>query len=230
MSAVLELSPDCLTNPTLLHVAEVEGMMLWPNDPVARQVWWNAAFLEFGAAGLDTMPAWMVRPFARMALASPRIAELRSQIEKKGTINHGILLGLRVLSAINYATTDHAALDKIDRELCAAFLAKGFPIAPRTINNKTGPIYPLRPAAHLWAAWVHREYLVAGPQAPFPCAVEKLAEFLAVADAIRRLAETTRAPKAKATVMHPGEAIYLPDEVLAELPKLKMERSTEISR
>ena len=53
--------------------------------------------------------------------------------------------------------------------------------------------------------------------------VTDFARFLATAEAIRELAETSGAAKAPGPIMRPGEAARLPDEIAAALPAVRID-------
>lgn len=215
---VLDLDPSCLTEPIRMDLVSIEAMMLWPNDPSARWLWWRAAALEEGIDHIDQFPIDVLRQYAKDAMEIPRVAELNSRNSRR--VVHGILLGVIVYEATYLSKHDpqRAALYKVQEDLCRR-LSGTFQIQPQTMNNKEGPLWPMRPAAHLWAAHL---LLALGGDKPFPCRKADIGRFLATAETIRLAAEQRRAPKAKSTVMRVGESVVLPTAIVSRLPSVSI--------
>ena len=73
----LNLSPDCVERPIRLEVAEVEAMMIWPDDSKARDHWIIAAMMEEAATCIDELPISLQHQFAKDAWREPRLNKLR---------------------------------------------------------------------------------------------------------------------------------------------------------
>lgn len=219
MTLTLEIQPECLCNPTRLDLVDIEAIMLWPNDPAARQLWWRAAALEEALPHVDDLPIDALRQYARDAMTIPRVSELNRRNGKR--IIHGQLLGTIVFEAtyLSRHEPERAALYKVQADLCRR-LRGTFQIQPQTMNNKDGPIAPMRPAAHMWAAYMYRT--IQGDSV-FPCRLSEIGRFLATAEAIRHVAETRRAPKAKSAILREDETVKLPQAILAQLPSVSFE-------
>lgn len=212
---VLNLRPAALVRPTRLDLAIVEALMLWPDDEAARERWLSAAIIDEGKDNIDDMPEHLLRHYTLDALNAPRLADLEPAAGKRHV--DGLLAGIVLLNATIYATAapERAALGKIRQELCDN-LHGTYQVQPRTLDNRN----EYRPVAHLWAA-----YMLACHHGDrtFPCLISNLAAFLATAEAIREIAEKSRAKKAPAPIMRPGEAARLPDDVTAALPAIRIE-------
>jgi len=215
MSIVLELDPECLSRPTRLDLATIEAMMLWPNDSEARQRWWRSCALEELGGRIDDMPVEAVREYAKDAMTLPRISVMREHHEKMWW--RGYILGVQILEATVLATLapERASLRRVQADIARRFKGK-FQIEPRTMNNKTGPLAPLRPAAHFWAAHVCMTSRI--EDLVFPCRKAEIGRFLALAEKFRNAAEKSRAPKANTTILRPGESVRLAASLVALLP------------
>lgn len=214
---MLDLNISCLTAPVRMDLVSIEAMMLWPTDPSARDIWWRAAALEEGLDHIDKLPIDALRQYARDAMLIPRVDELNKR--NKHRIEHGLILGITVYEAAYLAKNDpnRAALYKVQQDL--SHRLKGmFQIEPRTMNNKEGPLWPMKPAAHLWAAHILRLALTG--DTTFPCRKEDIGTFLALAETIRLAAEQRRAPKANSTVMRVGSSVVLPSGIVSQLPQV----------
>jgi hypothetical protein len=211
----LRLRPDSLDRPIRLDLAHVEALMLWPDDDDARERWQRAAIIDEGKDHLDEMPENLLRHYARDALNAPRLADLQPEAGKRKI--EGLLAGIVLLNATTYAhhAPERAALGIIKQELCDN-LRGTYQVQPRTLDNRN----EYRPVAHFWAA-----YMLACHHGDrtFPCQIADLATFLATAEALRELAETSNAKKAPGPIMRPGEAARLPDDVVAALPAVRID-------
>jgi hypothetical protein len=215
---VLELKPECLTQPIRMDLVDIEAMMLWPKDPQARYLWFRAASLEEGLARIDDMPVDLLRQYAKDAMTIPRVAELNKQNARR--MAYGLVAGWMIFDAAFYAMyePERAALYKV-QESISEHLNKIFQIRPQTMKNTDGQVMSLKPAAHLWAA--HAYFAVHGDRT-FPCKLSDIGKFLSTAEAIREVAEANKAPKAKTTIMQPGETVTLPDAIRAALPATRL--------
>jgi hypothetical protein len=216
MSFTLGLTRDSILNPTRLDQYEIEAAMLWPESESAREVSICAAMTEYSIDHLPEMPAEVLHHLRdHLKSGAPRIKDLQSQIEDR--LWHGSIAGLLVLrSSVGAEFFGAKPLGEQQVEI-AGQLKPDFQIEPKTMNNRTGPLYKFRPVAHLWAA--HAHYTFKGRPA-FPCSLDDLAGFLGTAEAIRVKAEATRLPRSQHTVMRPGEAVLLTASVSEVLPSV----------
>ena len=215
MTFQIDISPSAITHPGRLDLATIEAAMLWPDDEEHRIKFWKAAvatsFLELAERNEDG-PLLMEIKKAKDSL--PDLASLQPTDKR---FAHGIIAGKRVLEVVlsaHYADRK-LRLSEIDDRI-AKELKRVYQIEPKTI---LGPVMKFRPVAHLWAA-----RLVAAHEgkSEMPCQVAELPRFLGTAEAIRALAETTRLANHNNMVMRPGEAVTLPAEVRALLPKVEI--------
>jgi hypothetical protein len=217
MTFAIEIVPSAITSPIRIDLAAIEAAMLWPDDELRRARFRKAATVE------------TIRNWAESAEDGPLLAELIRRQDSLPSIAvvqpdqdrpiHGRIAGKRVLDAVLSAHHSERPLrlGEIDDRI-AKELKRLFQVEPQTLKNKTGPLTKFRPVAHLWAA--HLVGVHEGRE-QFPCPVCDLARFLATAEAIRAMAETTRLPNSHHTIMRPGEAVTLPDDVRFSLPKIE---------
>ncbi len=202
---------QALANPIRPDLARLEAVMCWPTDVGARDRWVRAALLEHSAPLIDEMPVEILRPYARDALSMPRLSELRSQMMDR--FRFGMIAGLVLIEAMVSieVAPGTGGLDAIRKRLAAAYRGTELQIEAQTMKNRDGPVQQFRPVVHLWAAWWNRHFETQDDT--FPCRPTDLTAFLAMAEAIRRKAEATRAPRSAVPLMRPGEAFLLPREV-----------------
>jgi len=203
---VLNLPADCLTSPTLVHVAEVAAMMLWPDDQRSRDYF-------FIATVLHSVPL-VERNNHYLALAlqitpPPGSLELRVRLSQV----HGAQAG-----AYFYETVAASALGlSFSMKEFRGTLADGFKGVSgssekdRDFEKRIWPVY--RPVAHLWAAFLHRSDI--GTGRPFPCAVDDFADFIRLASGFRELGEETKINGKGLNgqtrrLLQPGEAVAFP--------------------
>ena len=223
MSFTLDLSTSSIASPVRLDLAVIEAAMLWPDDATHRSDFCRAAAIQDGRE-------WALRVKDGAILAEimqnhDRLPDLASLQPGARWHVHGIIAGKRVVDAVMSAHHSERALrlaeidDNIHKDLMQPFEERRntFPIRPQTLKNKNGPIHRYRPVAHLWAA--HHVAVHEGREG-FPCVVDDLPRFLATAEIIRALAETTCLPNSHHKIMRPGEAVTLPVEVISLLPKV----------
>lgn len=120
--AYLELRDHVTTNPTRLDLAELEFLMLWPNDAAARKRWNDAACKHEASALLGRMPAETMRQVIQIASEATDLRDLQSDgrdppcssqlaVPTRTAItqnNPGALLGA-------YATVAHLWAASLDR-------------------------------------------------------------------------------------------------------------------
>lgn len=221
MSFTLDLTADCIRNPTRLDQFEIEAAMLWPENSVARQASVQASLAEFGIDRLDELSQEArFRLKGYLKAGAPRVADLQPMVEER--IWHGTIAGEIVLRPSVVADFLGAKpLEDLRKEISAR-LKPDFQIEPKTMANKAGPLHKFRSVAHMWAA--HAMFWMQGKPA-FPCKVEDVPEFLGTAEAIRVRAEAVRLPNSHHTVMRPNEAVRIPPEVARQLPNISFVRT-----
>jgi hypothetical protein len=222
MTAILNLTAESIRNPTRTGQAQIEAMMLWPEDEKARDVFLMASLTEHRIRHLPELsPEELEQVRTHLLLDLPRIKDLQTQIADR--VAHGEIAGMLTLrSSVGVDFFGAKSLTSQQEEI-SRNLKPDFQIEPRTMNNRTGPLYKFRPVAHLWAAYAL--YVMNGRRA-FPCKVADIPDFLGTAEAVRLKAETTRLPRSNSTVMREGEAILLPADVRAALPPVNFKLAT----
>lgn len=194
--------------------------MLWPDDAAMRQKAIRSATMQAYRDLLrqGRLPAEVLPGFADLAVDATPPAQM--QEAAKARFVEGLVTGVIVYSAIAGRDFDHPHGGAMRRYIKAASKAvyPEWRLMPGTINTHVLPRF--RPVAHLWAAW----YCEAREQDKplFPCRTRDLPVFLARAEWFREAGESTRLPHAPTTVLRPGEAVVIPDAVLARLPKITM--------
>jgi len=217
---ILDLEPDCATSPIRPDLAIVEAMMLWPDDEAMRETATATAMMVASRDLLrqGRLPQVWTPVLADLALDATPPAQM--QEAAKARFVEGQVTGVIVYSAIAGRDFDHPHGGAMRRYIKAASKAvyPEWRLMPGTINTHVLPRF--RPVAHLWAAW----YCEAREQDKplFPCRTRDLPVFLARAEWFREAGESTRLPHAPTTVLRPGEAVVIPDAVLARLPKITM--------
>jgi hypothetical protein len=204
----LALRRDCLGDTTRLDLAVVEAHMLWPDDERARQRSIETATVQFGLSISSTFPQQILAGLLPIAAGAAPLPELQESAKKP--FFHGILAGRILYGAVRGAIA--AAADR-SMNLVYDDIAKSIPAAQRlsrkTIENKIWPKY--RPVAHFWASYV--DHALAKGDSAFPCSVGRLGEFLAVAQAFRRLGETMSTPQSPTTILKHHDAVGIPAHI-----------------
>lgn len=225
-------TPMALRPPDPLECATVAAMMLWPDDAEMRDRWVRANRIRLWAPKLGVMSEPILREFAETLVSPERLDDLREAADKR--VCDGALKGSEVLEAVRlgHFTPEDASLGRIRERLAAASTAAGHRISKENLAKNTSRVARFRPVAHLWAAFCNalaieekqraRAGALALDRVDFPCRTEDLPEFLREAEAFRWKAENTAPSKRSAErVMRKGEAVRLPPEVLAALPRME---------
>ncbi|MDB5617433.1 hypothetical protein [Tardiphaga sp.] len=213
-SQTLALRTGCLDDTSRLDLAVVEAHMLWPDDERARERSLETANVQFGVANSLNLPQYILAGLLPIAAEAAPLTELQ-EVAKKPFF-HGLIAGRVLYGAVRGAM---AAAD--DRSMGRIYgdIAKSIPAAQRlsrkTIENKVWPKY--RPVAHFWASYV--DHALAKGDTTFPCSIGRLGEFLAVAQAFRRLGETTSTPQSPTTILRHYDAVGVPANLaVPEIP------------
>lgn len=202
----LDLDLSAADKPTRIHLIEIECLMLWPDDPIARAQAKDSMIVD---ASLAAANAGLLAPDAVLALANlaattlPRatIDEWRGERMERGRYSGQILF-----DAISKAVVGQdSSLGRIMSEVKQKYLGCEASTS-KAVNTKIW--HPFRPVAHFWAA--HFCYAIRGIDA-FPCERSRMALFLAIADDFRKRGESLKLkPKAPATILPPGQTVLLP--------------------
>ena len=199
----LALDGDFLLNPTIFDLSVVECHMLWPDDLQARSLATRATTAEFGRRALPHMPDHLMRDIVPALVAAPPIGQAQAAAGKP--FFEGYVAGMILHHVVGAVATDGDdasmgwIMSKIANDVRPRRLSK------KTIENTLWPKY--RRVSHFWAAYVERSY----SETVFPCRLEKLAEFLSLAEAFRVAGEATRTKQSpRPTVLLPHECVTLP--------------------
>lgn len=199
---VLELSPDCLTAPTPLHVAHAGAVMLWPDDAAARHLAEKSKMIEWGRDLLrEGQLAVPVEEFAYAAVDAPTPDEIVRAAN--AVMLDGFIAGSILWTAV--ATKGSQSIGLIIAEISKALGLKQRR-STGTINTHVWKRY--RCVSHLWAAYVSN--FKDRHDKTFPCRKEELGELLGTAEAFRELGERTKTRQSPNPVLRPGEAVRLP--------------------
>ncbi|MDO8323081.1 MAG: hypothetical protein Q7T23_09050 [Phenylobacterium sp.] len=219
-----------LQPPDALECATVAAMMLWPEDAAMRARWIRASRIQLWAPQVDAMPAHILREFVKDVLGSTeRLEDLKEAADRR--FKDGLIKGIEVFEAVRlgHFLPDDAQLHSIRERISDAV---GGEIKPESLGKNTSRFAKFRPVAHLWAEYCNAARAAAAvadtagtsipTKEPFPCRPIDLPMFLRQAEGFRWKAEKTKPSKhSKETAMRPGEAVELPREVKAILPKIE---------
>jgi hypothetical protein len=207
-SEILELSSTSLEIPTQLDVLTLEAHMLFPNDPVARKNARITTGLEFANRQRDNLPEDFFRDRFTLALkATPLEMVQQSALTpyKRGLIA-GIMLRDFIAAAADGGRPKDGSLRSIIKILSDRF--KGHKCSPQTINCEVWPKF--KKVSHFWAAYIHAALSGSVGSRPFPCTIETLPVFLAMAEEFRMLGEATRGWRSREpSILTEGECVGL---------------------
>jgi hypothetical protein len=220
MTRALQFRPDLLDEPNVLDVAIVEFAMLWPNDEDRRSRAMEASVIlhltETQALPIPRSAAEMSE-MARLISNASRLADLSDDAKEANW--RGVLAGKILLEAVGKSVLAPGLVNLSDlkKKLASGFgAALKVRLSEKTIDNRIWPEF--RPVAPLWAAWL----FVGDPRGRFPCQPAGLIDFLATAEAFRRLGETIHTPQSpKATILRPGETISISPSVALPIVTLE---------
>ena len=212
---VLNLRPGCLDNPTRFDLAPIEAAMLWPDDPGKRTRIIVSCRAEHLSArnGASTGELLSLRVLADDSMANDLRAQLGDRLVQ-GTIAGWILRD-------TIAGAGRVPIDTAIRNASGKFRDVKMPrgrnnrdLTPRTISRSIWPRY--RSVAHFWAAWLdHRD-------APlFPCRLERMREFLALAETLRKAGETTQLTNTGNSVLPVGLAFRFAAEIASAIQQAR---------
>lgn len=199
---VIPLGRDAIDNPTRLHLALIEGFMIWPGNETARDNAIKAAAVEYAAPHVRDMEPEHIDAFAEIAMGAFPLAHM--QESAKTSFQRGAIAGMVLRECVGRLSLGQEV------KLAAVFdsVSRGG-ISKKVFDNEAWPNF--RPVAHFWASWI--DLYAGGGLAPFPCTVCDLRAFLETAEAYRSLAEASRTKQSPKPILAPGEAFRLPPEL-----------------
>jgi hypothetical protein len=216
----LTLGIGSLANATRLDLAIVEAMMLWPDDEDARAAATATATVAFYRATKPALTPEETENLIAMAADALPLGVIHNEVRRSLFVS-GTIAGQILIHAIGKRSLDMpVTMDEAIKQAIKPFHGKKseWKFSPQTINNKVWPTY--RPVAHYWAAAISRSGKRDGA---FPCELRNFAEFLAEAEAYRRLGEATRlTTKSPKTVLLPSESVLLPPAIGVLLPVVEL--------
>jgi hypothetical protein len=208
-SRMIDLGPECIDHPTRLDLAEIEAVMLWPNSDVesdgAAATSASAYFIERHELFVDPV---MSRCLAELAFRAKPLSDVQQSARPRFV--DGLIAG-----QILYLAFERSARKSRDASMSViyadvvAYFEPARKIKTKTIENAIWK--PYRPVAHLWAAFItlhgkDKSY-------PFPCRAGDLPAFLGTAEAFRKWGEATKLRMSPTTVLRPGDAVTVPDNI-----------------
>lgn len=212
------------SEPSRLDLSIIENWMLYPHPDEShiRERNIETATLEYcGPLRLkELLSPTLQENLFLAALAATPPATIRE--EKEEPRCHGIVVGsiLRDVIGSNEINLD-ASIGSFVKRWGEELSKRKYRVSESTIRNTIWP--RMKRVAHFWAArveLVHKNYYAGEWLAPvcesesnrFPCQLDQLRDFLAVAEAYRLKGETIRPKRSPTgTVLDPTETLRLPD-------------------
>jgi hypothetical protein len=225
---ILELRSDALRDPCHLDLAEIEARMHFPDSAEKRIRYYRAALIEFAAQNQEHIPDGMWKELFFISRDASPIGDI--QKESEDLFKKGAIVGLVLHNQIAYACLGQSSITKGQLISEATKLIKKtstgglIRTSPKTFNNDIWPMF--HSVAHLWAAWIGANALVARSDSVFPCRLDALPSFLADAEAYRIKGETTRPRQATANILDHAETVKLPAELRVAPSELTFEPRT----
>jgi hypothetical protein len=186
---VLEITPEMIgPNRTRLALAYFDGIMLWPHDQAQRAEAMKSSIATFIKTAIDAAVPPMNLMIERdwYALAQEALPMRLVSDQSKTAFRHGVLAGELLAAAVNEHTASGSVkLESLKTEMTSAKRRKShktLDISRSTLENTIWPRY--KPVSHLWAAYVQTALFERDPT--FPCRLDSLPDFLALADSFCR--------------------------------------------
>ncbi len=198
----LMLTADCLVCPTPLDLSLVQAVMIWPDDPVARDRAERAATVALGRQVAELLSRELLLELATMGASA--IADINRDANDR--LTHGVIAGTILRFIIHAAVRPQT----MTMQEIIGFQAKELCMAPKTINNRSWPKW--RCVAHFWAAFLQLQ-AENGPTYPHPCRLDDFARFLGLAETFRELGERAQPRQSPRPVLRPGECVRLPSDL-----------------
>jgi hypothetical protein len=176
--------------------------MLWPHDEAARERAIVAATGEFGRKTLPFLTEEMKDCLILLGQETWPIAEI-SKLANKPSLKGGLAGKIlhRVVARI-LSNSENGSIGDVKKEISQIFPPSKH-LGIKTIDTIWTDY---RRVSHFWAAYIDR--ITTTNDYVFPCRVDRLADFLGAADAMRLFGE------ANGTKQHPGQTIFRPNECL----------------
>lgn len=213
------LRPDVLQNPSILDVAVLEVLMLWPTDRARRERVLKSIVIKHvtdkkgWAAPASSLE---VSDLVRLVQDAPRLEEFGEAA--KDAMRRGVIAGALLTDVVGLTSmkSSNANLSRLKKRYAEAFTKKlRIRMSEKTIDNDVWREY--RSVAPYWAAWL---WLYV-PCDRFPCDPNGLETFLATADAFRIAGESTRTHQSPSPILRVGET-FVPDLSIS-LPHIDLE-------
>lgn len=224
MDNVLPLHPDALARPVRLDLATIEAFMIYPDSEDDREQVLNAAKIEFA---LENRWAFDDCSTELLALSARTLPLTNLQQNAKDWFVKGMIVGMVLHNQIaNHCIGNTSATKgKLIRDATNIFEKSSnggiIRVSPKTFNNNIWPRY--RSVAHYWAASYSAGVIDDYPNGAFPCRLDRLAKFLADAEAYRLKAEATVPKQASSSILDPAETLKLPGRLKIEPSELSFE-------
>jgi hypothetical protein len=218
---ILEITPEMIgPNRNRLGLNYIESVMLWPDDKTKRDESIRTGTATFIRDAINAMPA--VKRAAEAAewldwcglLADAMPLRLIQEEAKKRYV-HGCLAGELLGAAVgDHARGAFTKLESLKAELCEynqkrATITKWFDVSFSTLNNIIWTKY--KPVSHLWATYLTNA--LAGDMT-FPCALNRLTEFLAVSEVfLRRGLALPLSRRGGETLLQADRMWFLPNDL-----------------
>ena len=192
-----------------LTLAHIEGPMLWPDDVGQRAralLACQAAEYRDRAASLAptqmvAMTAADAELVARQLMDAPLLAEIQKAAEPR--FYRGQLAGSILTEAIkDRRSAATRGLQAVKRDVVARVKERHLQFKALSTGTVEKSVWgAFRGVAHLWAAshYLNEAHAARRDQAQFPCRLDEIEHFLAVAEAFRREAEATTGRQERAT-------------------------------
>ncbi len=209
---MIDFRPDLLKTAIRLDLGYIEVGMLWPDDEAARARACKAVFAENFVANAEPIGALPHTrgEFANIVRWLRKTPQIDNQLSRDRA-KQGATAGVVLMAAVDRHSLN-PTMAGLGRNKQA--VAKVVGVSVSTIENVYWPRF--KAVVHLWAAFLQRAR--ESRDVVFPCKLNDLGMFLAVAEYYRRAGETIRPPQARGTILAPGVALAIP----IELPMIEM--------
>jgi len=219
----LEITAEMIgPHRTQLDLAYLRGVMIWPDDPGQRAERMKTETADFLSASMAAKPA---ADYSSEDVQWPDLVSIAKDAMPARTftkqetvrIRHGMLAGQLLGGAV---TNDARApgrwkLANLKDDTIAQIRNRDdLRISRSTLENIILPRF--KPVAHLWAASLYRTFYEGDHE--FPCALDHLPDFLALAKFFGREGTRIKAPLRRESLLDCDKLWFIPDELdLAEL-------------
>lgn len=187
----------------------VRALMLWPDDVEMREQSATRAFLDYFGDVNDASPdvknsAYQV---ARSAIGAKELEKAEDDRVPRGLFVGSILFSMiNCVEEKNFSFAYHVGnCNKLFLKQKNKTGKSVYRFSKKTFDNDMWPTF--RAVSHYWAA-SYQHIKISNEE--FPCAIENLQRFLALAEFIRGNAESRRPFKSPSAILRTGEALRLP--------------------